>query len=270
MVAPRRRFLRAGSHVIAVAIALLAPAAASAATFHAPASTSLGARITATASGVKPGRYTLVLVKVLLAPKGVATTACVAPVGAATARNGQVTISGKLPSRLSCHQGEGETLGTAAVKPGHYLLDIGGFEPPAGFNAQTFLKRSINITLVSLRVQPALSAPARARLGGRVAARASGLKPGRYTLVLVVVASRPPGGHAVVCDAAIASGTARSGRLSLVGTLPSRLTCSQGGSRVGSIATAPGPATLALGGFSPPDFFSTRLSYLRRAIRLVA
>jgi hypothetical protein len=37
---------------------------------------------------------------------------------------------------------------------------------------------------------------------------------------------------------------------------------------VGSIATSAGPATLALGGFAPPDFFSTRLSYLKRAIRL--
>jgi hypothetical protein len=224
------------------------------ATFQAPASATMGARISARASGLKPGRYTLVLVKVLYAPKGVATTACVAPVGAAVAKNGLVTITGKLPSRLSCHQGQGETLGTVAVKPGRYLLDLGGFEPPAGFNAQTFLKRSINLTLVSLRARPTISAPAAARLGSRVSVRASGLKAGRYTLLLVVVASRPPGGHAVVCDGVIAAGTAHAGRLTLAGRLPRRLACSQGGTRLASIPTAAGAATLALGGFTAPDF----------------
>jgi hypothetical protein len=135
--------------MIAVGALVLTPAVAvSAATLVAPSSARVGGRITVSAHGVTPGRYTLFLEFTELAPAGVAATGCLAKVGsAATAVGGSVKISGTLPKRLACHQAEGPTEGYVTVKAGRYALDLGGFLPPAGFSGgESFLRRAIHLT----------------------------------------------------------------------------------------------------------------------------
>jgi hypothetical protein len=94
--------------VSAVALLLLPATALAAARMTAPSHAAVGSRITVSANGLKPGRYTLELVVEVL-PGGASPTFCLARVGVAAkqAQGGKVTISGKLPARLGCHMGEG-------------------------------------------------------------------------------------------------------------------------------------------------------------------
>ena len=139
---------------IAVATIVLGPAPSVAggttapASLTAPAAARLGSRVTVHAIDVDPGRYRLFLEYTLLAPVGVTPTGCLAPIGGAvTAVRGRVTISGRLPRRLACHQAEGPVLGHLTVHAGRYALDFGGFLAPAGFTVgQTFIKRAIRLT----------------------------------------------------------------------------------------------------------------------------
>ena len=115
-----------------------------AATMTAPSRARIGARITVRATGLKPGRYTLLLA-VQLPTGGVDTTSCSAPVGSARARAGKVTISGTLPRQLACRIGEGPLEGHDSVRPGKYVLSLGILLPPAGFRGGSFVKRTIQL-----------------------------------------------------------------------------------------------------------------------------
>jgi hypothetical protein len=113
-------------------------------TLTAPSRARVGARITAHAAGLKPGRYTLLLA-VELGGGGSSPTTCSARVGSEQARGGAVTIRGKLPSRLACRIGEGPVEGYASVRPGRYVLSLGILLPPAGFSGGSFVKRTIRL-----------------------------------------------------------------------------------------------------------------------------
>jgi hypothetical protein len=145
----RLRLDRSCAVVVAAGALALTPASAlAAATLKAPTTARVGSRITVTARGLRPGRYSLFLELTVLAPPGVSATGCLAKIGAGTrAVDGRVTISGPLPKRLGCHQAEGPTEGYVTTKAGRYALDLGGFLPPAGFGGnETFIRRAIRLT----------------------------------------------------------------------------------------------------------------------------
>lgn len=132
---------------ITAAVALLAPAVAfGKAIMQSPATAKLGAHVSISASGLKPGHYTLELVFTAF-PGGNSPTNCVGTVGSATAQNGRVTISGVLPSRLGCYQGVGEVEGHVNTKPGKYDLTLGVRFHPNGFSAKaSFVINKIRLT----------------------------------------------------------------------------------------------------------------------------
>lgn len=143
----RKRMLRTCAPLGAAATAALAPALAlGAVTLTAPHTARIGARIAVSAKGLEPGRYTLLLVKVVLAPKGAPATACTGRIGhAVVAVDGRVKISGTLPGRLGCSQAAGPVEGHMSTTPGHYQLDLGVYVAPT-FGAGSFVKRSITLT----------------------------------------------------------------------------------------------------------------------------
>jgi hypothetical protein len=147
----------------AVALLLLPATALAAARMTAPSHAAVGSRITVSANGLKPGRYTLELVVEVL-PGGASPTFCLARVGAAKrAQGGKVTISGKLPARLGCHMGEGILEGFVPARPGKYTLSLGVLLPPAGFSETgSFVKHSIRLVsgLAAADQDPRVTLPA--------------------------------------------------------------------------------------------------------------
>jgi hypothetical protein len=132
--------------LVILALGLGAPSALAAATISAPAAAKAGTRITVSASGLKPGHYTLELAVEIL-PGGASPTNCVGKIGTATAVGGRVRITGKLPGRLACYQGVGEAGGHEATKPGNYHLTLGVSFAPNGFSGSgSFVMRKIRVT----------------------------------------------------------------------------------------------------------------------------
>jgi hypothetical protein len=115
-----------------------------AAAMTAPSRAVLGTRITARATGLKPGRYTLLLAT-QLPTQGVSPTICSAPIGSGSARAGTLTVRGKLPDRLACRMGDGPSEGQVPVRKGSYDLSLGVLLPPAAFRAGSFAKRTIHL-----------------------------------------------------------------------------------------------------------------------------
>ena len=134
--------------VVGVAVAglfLLPTTAVAAASMSAPATASLGSRVTVRAVGLKPGRYTLELAVEVL-PGGNSPTNCVGTVGSATAVGGRLSISGALPRRLACYQGVGAVGGHVTARPGTYHLTLGVRFAPNGFsNTGSFITREIRL-----------------------------------------------------------------------------------------------------------------------------
>ena len=113
-------------------------------TMTAPARAHIGSRITVRAARLESGRYTLLLA-VELPTGGASPTTCSARVGAARTRDGHVTITGRLPRRLTCRMGEGSVAGYDTVRPGRYVLSLGILIPPAGFQPAGFVKRTVRL-----------------------------------------------------------------------------------------------------------------------------
>ncbi len=132
--------------VVVLALGLAAPSALAAARMSVPAVAKLGSRITVSASGLKPGHYTLELAVEVL-PGGASPTSCVGRVGTATAVGGHLRITGKLPGRLACYQGVGAAGGYKTTKPGNYHLTLGVSFAPNGFSGSgSFVMRKILVT----------------------------------------------------------------------------------------------------------------------------
>lgn len=117
-----------------------APAAFATASLHAPSTAKLASRISISASGLKPGHYTLVLSRVA------AYTTCIASVAAGDAVHGGLTLSGTLPTRLACHLGRNATFGTVRVSIGTYWLSVGVLVAPTSFSSTaSFVKTQIKL-----------------------------------------------------------------------------------------------------------------------------
>jgi hypothetical protein len=103
-----------------------------------------------------------------------------------------------------------------------------------------------------------------------VTIRASGLKPGHYTLELGFEAL--PGGAAPTnCVGNVGSATAHSGRVTISGVLPTHLGCYMGVGAVEGYQTAKhGTYDLTLGVEFHPNGFSPKASFVIRKIRLTA
>ena len=138
------------------------------------------------------------------------------------------------------------------------------------------MKRVAGLAVVGLFLTPApalaavsMSAPATAKVGSRVTVRATGLKPGRYTLELAFEAL-PGGASPTNCVGKVGSATPVGGRVRISGALPTRLGCYQGvGAVEGYVTAKPGRYHLTLGVSFAPNGFSDTASFITRKIRLV-
>ena len=132
--------------LVVIALGLTAPSALAAATMSAPTAAKVGSRITVSASGLKPGHYTLELAVEVLSG-GASPTSCVGRIGTATAVGGHLRIAGKLPGRLACYQGVGAAGGYETTVPGNYHLSLGVSFAPNGFSGSgSFVMRKIHLT----------------------------------------------------------------------------------------------------------------------------
>ncbi len=117
------------------------PAAFGSVSVHAPATAALGSRISVTATGLKPGHYTLVISRVA------GPTECLALIAAGDATHGRLKLSGTLPRRLSCYLGRQSTFGSITFTTGTYFLTIGELVPPTDFaSTASSVKTRIRIT----------------------------------------------------------------------------------------------------------------------------
>jgi hypothetical protein len=123
-----------------VVTAICSSIALGAVTIHAPTSARVGAHIVVSATGIKPGHYTVLIERVA------EPTSCLAAIGSANSLRGKLTVSGPVPARLSCHLGQNTSFGTVHVTSGSYLLVVGELIPPAGFNQNaSFAKTRIKL-----------------------------------------------------------------------------------------------------------------------------
>lgn len=139
------------------------------------------------------------------------------------------------------------------------------------------IRHVIGLALVLLALIPAvalarasMSAPSTAAVGSRVTIRASGLKPGHYTLALAIEVL--PGGAAPTnCVGNVGSATAHNGRVTISGALPTRLGCYMGvGAVEGHKTAGPGSYDLTLGVEFHPNGFSLKGSFVIRKIHLTS
>ena len=139
------------------------------------------------------------------------------------------------------------------------------------------IRRAFGLAILALALAPALAwaaasmrVPATAAIGSRVTVRASGLKPGHYTLELGFEAL-PGGAGPTNCVGTVGSATAHGGRVTISGTLPTRLACYMGvGAVEGYEEAKPGKYHLTLGVMFHPNGFSDTASFVIRKIRLTA
>jgi hypothetical protein len=128
-------------------LALVPATALAAATMTTPRTAKLGSRITVTASGLKPGSYSLWLALEVL-PGGAAPTICSGKIGA-TVRpvDGKVRITGTLPSLLGCYMGVGQ-VGRRRTTPGdNYHLTLGDSFHQNGFDEnKSFVTHIVRLT----------------------------------------------------------------------------------------------------------------------------
>jgi hypothetical protein len=119
-------------------------ATALAAKLSAPSKAKVGDTVTAKASGLKAGRYALTLVADIQPSQG---ASCVARIGKRQRTSGgRVEISGKIPKRTTCYQGNGSKLGKVKVTPGDYHLVVSVPDGPTGSSGtHSFVRRALKI-----------------------------------------------------------------------------------------------------------------------------
>ena len=106
----------------------------------------IGGHVSINASHLNAGHYTLLLLEIASHPKGGQQTDCLGKIASGTAKNGSLTLSGTVPSKLNCVQAN-KSVGTISTKTGKAYLVIGVFQPPGGFSANgSYVKRSITLT----------------------------------------------------------------------------------------------------------------------------
>ena len=133
--------------VVVSLVAIPAAVALASSTMTAPATAHLHARITASATDLKPGTYRLVLDKDTTKPGAGAPEGCAAAFGPALkAQGGRVTITGTIPARLACNSAAGPVEGYMTTTSGSYRLEIGDYQPPIFSLNQSFVARTIHLT----------------------------------------------------------------------------------------------------------------------------
>ena len=114
--------------------------------------------------------------------------------------------------------------------------------------------------------KPALSAPARARIGHRVRVSATNVSSATYALTLVY--DVPPARNARCLADVGARRASRNGDVVLTGVIPRRLTCWQGlNIKLGTVRTEPGRYHFVVGKKVGPAGWGDA-SFLRRAVRI--
>jgi hypothetical protein len=129
----------------ALAVAALACGTAfAAAHVSAPSKAHVGDSVSASASGLKTGRYALTLVS---DSRPGLHAACVARIaGPHRTSGGAVELEGRIPRRLTCWENDSVRLGRVKVTPGAYHLIVAVPDGPSGFNASfSFLRRALRI-----------------------------------------------------------------------------------------------------------------------------
>ena len=126
------------------ALAVCSVALAATARVSAPKEAAVGNDITARASGLKPGRYALRIVADEQPARG---AFCIAPMGKRKrARGGKVAITGAIPRRLTCYQGNGVNLGRIRTTPGAYHLIVSVPSGPVGSSPRhSFARRAFRV-----------------------------------------------------------------------------------------------------------------------------
>jgi hypothetical protein len=109
-----------------------------------PRKAEVGQWVFASASGLKSGRYGLILVA---DARPTADGACLAHLGERErTHKGHVYLGGKIPKRLTCYEGINQKLGTVKTRPGRYHLVVAVPVGPAGFKAnKSFVRHKFKI-----------------------------------------------------------------------------------------------------------------------------
>jgi uncharacterized protein (DUF2141 family) len=256
-----RRVKRFSIVCVLVLVALACGAAvAAAAKLTAPSKASVGDSVTAHASGLKSGSYALTLVSDSQPAQG---AYCVKRLtGRHATSGGKVTLTGTIPARVTCYQGNGAKLGSEKVAPGGYHLIVSVPNGPTGSNGKfSFVRRALKIVAA-----PKLSTPATAQVGDSVTARGSGLRKARYALTLSLDDTAGP---RTACVARIgAQKNSVGGRVTISGRIPSHLRCWENNSvRLGRVAVKPGKYHLILAHPDGPSGFG-KGSFVRRKLTI--
>jgi hypothetical protein len=112
--------------------------------FSSPSTAHVGDQVTAEARGLKSGRYALTLVS---DDQPAQRAYCVKRLTKRHATvGGKVTLTGTIPKRITCYQGNGPKLGTVKVTPGGYHLLVSVPNGPTGSNGSfSFVRHSLKI-----------------------------------------------------------------------------------------------------------------------------
>jgi hypothetical protein len=132
--------------VAILALALVAVPAAFGAKLKAPSKAQVGDKVTAKASGLKSGKYTLRIVADDQ-PQG-ARSFCAARLAGPkqTTKSGRVKLRGTIPKKLSCYENNSVRLGKVKVTPGSYhLLVAVQFGPTGSEPKHSFVRRALTI-----------------------------------------------------------------------------------------------------------------------------
>jgi hypothetical protein len=126
-------------------VALACGTAFAKARFSSPSSAAVGDQVTAKASGLKPGRYALTLAA---AEQPVRGAFCVKRLTRRhAASGGKLSLTGTIPKRVTCYQGNGAKLGSVKVRPGKYYLIVSVPNGPTGSSGKfSFVRHTLRIT----------------------------------------------------------------------------------------------------------------------------
>jgi hypothetical protein len=125
-------------------VALACGTAFAKARFSSPSTASVGDQVTAKARGLKAGRYALTLAAAEQPVKGAFCVKRLTRRHAAV--GGKLSLTGTIPKRITCYQGNGPKLGTVKVTPGSYYLLVSVPNGPTGSNGKfSFVRHSLKI-----------------------------------------------------------------------------------------------------------------------------
>jgi hypothetical protein len=125
-------------------VALACGTAFAKARFSSPSKASVGDHVTAEARGLKAGRYALTLAAADQPARGAFCVKRLTRRHAAV--GGKLSLTGTIPTRITCYQGNGPKLGTVKVTPGSYYLIVSVPDGPTGSNGKfSFVRHSLKI-----------------------------------------------------------------------------------------------------------------------------